>query len=182
LAASHSIVDDEFRRVQEGHFGHAFGSLSLGRGLRMNNPYRLERVLGDSPKGLSLSALYLDLGAGYLIGNPERIEHGPSANFSVALTGIRQEVLTPGYRALTRLSSLWSTSLRLGVPIVLEPDLGAGVELGVAGILRFLGGAAAYAELIGSLFFGAATYDADISVIPMVSLQVGIWMDYEVLP
>ena len=182
LTRDRRIIDDEQRRVEQGVYGHAFLSLALGRGLRTNNPYRLEHVLGDSAEGWSVSALYFDFGAGYLLGDPNGLEHGPSANLSVALTGIRQEVLTPGYRALMRLDSRWSSSLRLGVPIVLEPDLGGGVELGLAAIFRVLGGVAPYAELIYSVFFGAATYEADTTVIPIISLQLGLFTDYEVLP
>lgn len=182
LTRDRRIIDGEQRRLDEGGYGHAFVSSALGRGLRTNNPYRLEHVLGDSPKGWSVSALYFDLGAGYLLGDPNGLEHGPSANLSVALTGIRQEVLTPGYRALMRFDSRWSSSLRLGVPIVLEPDLGGGVELGLAGVFHVLGGVAAYSELVYSLFFGAATYEVDTTVIPIISLQLGLWVDYEVLP
>ena len=176
------IVDAERRRVDQGGYGHVFGTLALGRGLRTNNPYRLQQVLGNKPEGLSLSALYFDLGTGYLLGNPWQVEHGPAANLSVALTGIRQEVLTPGYRVLKRFDSRWSASARLGVPVVLEPDLGGGVELGLASIFHLLGGVAVYAELIGSAFFGAATYQADTTIIPIVSLQIGLFIDYEVLP
>ena len=50
---------------------------------------------------------------------------------------------------------------RLGVPVVLEPDVTAGVELGAAAVWHFLAGLGIYAELIGSLFFGAATLDKD---------------------
>ena len=182
LDSARRVVDDEQLRVTQGGYGHPYAALALGRGLRTNNPYRLEHVVGDSPEGLSLSALYLDIGGGWLLGDPLRIEHGPSVHLSVALTGIRQEVLSPGYRALVRMGSRWSASARLGVPVVLEPDLGGGVELGVSGILRLLAGVAAYAELIQSVFFGAATYDVDTTIVPIVSLQLGLWVDYEVLP
>jgi hypothetical protein len=176
------VIDEENRRVQQGTYAHPYLSLALGRGLRLNNPYRLEKVLGDSPEGLSLSALYLDLGAGWLMGNPRGLQHGPVANLSVAVTGIRQEVLSPGYRILVRLGPRWSLSGKLAVPVVLEPDLGGGGELGVAGLFRVLAGVAAYAELLGSTFLGAATYEADTTVIPIVSLQAGLWTDHEVLP
>jgi hypothetical protein len=159
---------------------HAFGGLALGRGLRFNNPYRLERVLGDSPESLSLSATYIDFSLGVAQGDPTGLQHGVSAHLSTALSGIRQEVLTPSYRLLYRPASPWLWTGRLGVPLVLEPDVSAGVELGAGAVWHFLSGIGVYAELIGSLFFGAATLDKDRTTIPMLSGQLGLWADYEV--
>lgn len=173
-------VDAEQSRDPGEDYIHAFGSLALGRGLRFNNPYRLERVLGDSPESLSLSATYLDFSLGVAQGDPTGLQHGVSAHLSTALTGIRQEVLTPSYRLLFRPTSRWLWSGRLGIPLVLEPDVSAGVELGASGVWHFLAGLGIYAELIGSLFFGAATLDEDRSTIPMLSGQLGLWVDYEV--
>ena len=159
---------------------HAFGGLALGRGLRFNNPYRLERVLGDSPESLSLSATYIDISLGVAQGDPTRLQHGVSAHLSTALTGIRQEVLTPSYRLLYRPASAWLWTGRLGIPLVLEPDVTAGVEFGAGAVWHFLAGLGIYTELIGSLFFGAATLDKDRTTIPMLSGQLGLWADYEV--
>lgn len=173
-------VDAEQSRDPAADYVHAFGSLALGRGLRFNNPYRLERVLGDSPESLSLSAMYLDFSLGVAQGDPTGLQHGVSAHLSTALTGIRQEVLTPSYRLLFRPASRWLWTGRLGIPLVLEPDVSAGVELGAGGIWHFLAGLGVYAELIGSLFFGAATLDEDRTTIPILSGQLGLWVDYEV--
>jgi len=173
-------VDREQRRDPAADYVHAFGALALGRGLRFNNPYRLERVLGDSPESLSLSALYIDLSLGVAQGDPNGLQHGVSAHLSTALTGIRQEVLTPSYRLLYRPASSWLWTGRVGVPVVLEPDVSAGAELGAGAVWHFLAGLGVYAELIGSLFFGAATLDKDRTTIPMLSGQFGVWADYEV--
>ena len=179
---SRRVIEWERRRVERGGYAHFYGSLAVGRGLRLNNPYRLERVIGDDTEGLSLSALYADVAGGWLAGDPMGLQHGPGANFSLAITGIRQEVLTPGYRVLFRFDSPWTLSSRLGIPIVLEPDLSSGFEVGLAAIHRLLSGLGLYAELIVSAFLGAATYEVDTTVIPVISLQLGAWMDYEVLP
>lgn len=173
-------VDREQRRDPAADYVHAFGAVALGRGLRFNNPYRLERVLGDSPESLSLSALYIDLSLGVAQGDPNGLQHGVSAHLSTALTGIRQEVLTPSYRLLYRPASSWLWTGRVGVPVVLEPDVSAGAELGAGAVWHFLAGLGVYAELIGSLFFGAATLDKDRTTIPMLSGQIGVWADYEV--
>jgi len=173
-------IDREQRYDPADHYVHAFGAVALGRGLRFNNPYRLERVLGDSPESLSLSATYLDISLGVAEGDPTGLQHGVSAHLSTALTGIRQEVLTPSYRLLFRPASSWLWTGRLGVPLVLEPDVTAGVELGAGGVWHFLAGLGIYAEVIGSVFFGAATLDKDRTTIPMLSGQLGVWADYEV--
>jgi len=180
-AAERSIASERKRGEQVG-YAHWFSSLALGRGLRFNNPYRLERVLGDDAESLSMSALYLDVAAGLAQGDPNGFQHGLSLQLSVALTGIRQEVLTPSYRLLFRPYSRWLWTGRFGVPLVLEPDVTAGLELGAGAVWRVLAGFGLYAELIGSLFFGAATLDKDRTTIPMLSGQLGVWIDYEVLP
>jgi hypothetical protein len=179
-AALEARVERERARDVQADYFHFFGALALGRGLRFNNPYRLERVLGASPESLSLSALYLDLSAGVAQGDPNGWQHGVSAHLSTALTGIRQEVLTPSYRLLLRQRSRWQWSGRLGVPIVLEPDVTAGIEAGAGVVWHWLSGLGLYAELIGSLFFGAATLDKDTTTIPILALQFGTWLDYEV--
>lgn len=179
--AEHSKrVGREHQRDVEADYIHVFGALALGRGVRFNNPYRLERVLGDTPESLSLSATYFDISLGVAQGDPTGLQHGVSAHLSTALTGVRQEVLTPSYRLLFRPQSRWLWTGRLGVPLVLEPDVSAGLELGAGSVWHFLAGLGIYAELIGSLFFGAATLDKDRTTIPMLSGQLGLWADYEV--
>ena len=173
-------VELERQRDVAATYVHAFGALALGRGLRFNNPYRLEKVLGETPESLSLSALYLDASLGVAQGDPNGWQHGASAHLSVALTGIRQEVLTPSYRLLFRSESRWLWTGRFGIPIVLEPDVTSGVELGLGSVYRVLAGLGVYAELIGSLYFGAATLDKDRTTVPIVSGQLGVWVDYEV--
>lgn len=179
--AAHSRrVGKEHQKDVFADYVHVFGALALGRGVRFNNPYRLERVLGDTPESLSLSASYFDVSLGVAQGDPTGWQHGVSAHLSTALTGIRQEVLTPSYRLLFRPQSRWLWTGRFGVPLVLEPDVTAGVELGAGSVWHFLAGLGVYAELIGSLFFGAATLDKDRTTIPMLSGQLGLWVDYEV--
>jgi hypothetical protein len=161
---------------------HTFGSVAVGRGLRFNNPYRLRTVLGEDAESLSLSATYVDLGLGAALGNPRGLQHGGVAHVSLATDGITQEVASLSYQALRPLGSRWLVSARGGVPLVLEPDLNAGLELAGGGALLLGGGVGLAGELVFSLFYGAATLDKSASVIPLVSLQLGVWLDYEVLP
>ena len=52
----------------------------------------------------------------------------------------------------------------------------------MGGAWLFTAGLGLHAELIGNLFYGAATWDKGLTTIPMLSLQVGLIADYEVLP
>jgi hypothetical protein len=71
---------------------------------------------------------------------------------------------------------------RAGIPIVLEPDANVGFELAAGGVWLFTGGLGLSAELVGSLFYGAATRETSSTAIPLLSFELGVWMDYEVLP
>jgi hypothetical protein len=68
------------------------------------------------------------------------------------------------------------------MPIVLEPDANVGMELAAGAVWMFSGGLGLNAELVGSLFYGAATLEKPSTVIPLLSFELGLWIDYEVLP
>lgn len=167
---------------RRGDYWHFYGATSVGRGLRFNNPYRLQTELGDDAQSLSATAPYLDLAVGALFGKPLGLQHGAGLNASFALSGVRQEVLTPAYVAWLALAPRWHARLRAGVPIVMEPDASAGLELGLGAAFLFSAGLGATAEMIGSLYPGAATAEQTQTLIPVLSLQLGILIDYEVLP
>jgi hypothetical protein len=166
----------------QGKYFHSYFGASIGRGLRFNNPYRLSKQLGDDAESLSLSATYLDLALAGLLGNPTGLQHGATVHFSVAMDGIQQEVLTPAYTAFYRLSPRWALRGHFGLPIVLEPDASTGFELAGGGVFFLTGGVGITADLVGDLFYGAATRDVSVTVIPIVSCQAGLIIDYEVLP
>ena len=163
-------------------YKHWLGGLAIGRGLRFNNPYRLDTVLGDDAESLSLSATYLDLHLGRTFSDPDGFEHGASLHFAMATDGIRQEVLTPSYLLLRRLSPRVLSFARLGVPIVLEPDASLGLEAGLGGAYFFTANLGVGAELGLSVFYGAATIEEAATVIPITSLSLGVYFDWETLP
>ncbi len=165
-----------------GPYLHFMGALSLGEGLRFNNPYRLSKVLGKTAESLSLTLPYLDLSAAALLGRPDGLQHGLSMHLSTALTGIAQEVLTPSYIALMRLPPRWLVYGRAGLPIVLEPDASLGLEMAAGGAWMATAGLGITAELVGSIYYGAATEQTPVTTIPVLSLQIGALVDYEVLP
>jgi hypothetical protein len=156
-------------------------SLAVGRGLRFNNPYRLERPLGDTAESVSLAATYLDIGGAVLFGGHD-FRHGASLAGDVALQGIGQLVLTPSYLAQFGLSESAGLSGRVGVPIVVAPDTSAGLEAAVGSTFALAYGLGAQLELVGSVYFGAATDETSITTIPMLSLQVGVFFEHGVSP
>jgi hypothetical protein len=164
-------------------YWHGFASLSLGKGLRFNNPYRLATPLGDTPESLSLTAAYYDIGLGFVRGPARGLSHGAVLHLSIAAQGIPQEVLCVSYTALGRLGSGRTLLLaRGGIPITLGPDLSAGLEGAVGAAFMVTAGLGVQGELIGSLYYGAATPDRSVSTIPVLSAQLGLFVDYEVLP
>lgn len=164
-------------------YWHGFGSVSLGKGLRFNNPYRLATPLGDTPESVSLSAAYYDLGLGFVHGPARGLAHGAVVHLSIAAQGIPQEVLSLSYTALDRLDNGRFLLLgRAGIPIVLGPDLTGGLEASVGSAFMITAGLGVQGELIGSLFYGAATPEHSVSMIPTLSAQLGLFVDYEVLP
>jgi hypothetical protein len=168
-------------RSQRG-YQHWLGGLYLGRGLRFNNPYRLQTVLGDDAESLSLTATYLDLHAARTFSAPDGFEHGIAAHLSLAIHGIRQEVLTPCYLLLRRFGPRFLGYGRAGFPIVLEPDASVGLEAGL-GAAYFLSASLGFgAELDFSVFYGAATIEEAATVIPVMSLALGMFFDWEHLP
>ena len=170
------------RLPEPGPVIHTFGSLALGKGLRFNNPYRLATPLGDDPESLSTTAAYLDLGVGAAVGPADGLQHGGEVSLSIATDGVAQEVVALSYVALLPLGERFLARGRAGVPIVIEPDANLGLELGAGGAFLLTGGFGVTAELVGSLFYGAGTLDKSTTTIPLLSLELGVFFDYEVLP
>ncbi|HET9957943.1 MAG TPA: hypothetical protein VFQ61_25770 [Polyangiaceae bacterium] len=174
-----SIADGVFAR---GPYLHTFASVGYGRGMRFNNPFRLASPAGERADGLSLTAPYLDLSIAGLLGPPRGLQHGVMLRTSIALTGVPQEVLSVGYVVARALGNAALGYARLSVPIVLRPDLNAGGELGLGAAYWLRAGIGVSAELAGSLFAGAATWESDPTLIPVVSLAISACFEYEVLP
>lgn len=163
-------------------YQHWLGGMYLGRGLRFNNPYRLRRVLGDDPTSLSLGATYIDLHAGRTFSAPDGFEHGIALHLSIATDGIRQEVATPSYLLVRRLTPRVLSYARAGFPIVLDPDAAVGLEAGLGGAYFLSANFGIGAEVDLSLFYGAATIERAVTAIPVASLALGVFFDWEHLP
>jgi hypothetical protein len=161
---------------------HTFATLTLGKGLRFNNPYRLATPIGDSPESVSFTAAYLDLGLGTAYGPVDGFQHGGEVALGIATDGISQQVLGLSYVLIYPVLDDMLLRGRAGFPIVLGPDANIGMELAAGGAWLFTGGIGVTAELTGSLFYGAATLDKSTTTIPTLALELGLWFDYEVFP
>jgi hypothetical protein len=163
-------------------YWHSFASLSLGDGLRFNNPYRLSTELGKTSESLSLTAAYYDLGLGIVRGPPDGLAHGVVLHLSIAAQGIPQEVLSVSYIGLERVGNGRTILFgRFGLPIILQPDLSGGLETAFGAAFMVSSGIGVQSELVGSLYYGAGTLDRSVTTIPVLSGEIGIFFDYEAL-
>ena len=174
-----------YHRLAQRPRGYArlFGLATVGRGLRFNNPYRLQTQLGETAESLSLTATYLDLGAGALFGEADDVQHGFVLHLSVALEGLAQQALSASYQLTYRDDDLPIMAFgRLGPSFLLNPDPNVGAELAGGFAAFFTGSWGVVAELVGNLFWGAGTHASSTTVYPILSLQLGLIADIEVLP
>jgi hypothetical protein len=96
--------------------------------------------------------------------------------------GISQQVLTPSYLLAFRPSSRFFGYGRLGPSIILSPDPTIGGELAAGAALFFTSRVALAGELCFDLYYGAGTPERGVIAYPILSGQLGLLVDYEVLP
>ena len=171
------------RRITEhGGYLSVFSTLMFGDGLRFNNPYRLSHELGEGGESLSLTAPYFDVAVAVATGKPTGLVHGGRLSWSVAMSGVPQGVLTPAYLAALRPSGHWLLYAWLGVPFLLAPDPNVGGELALGGTYFVRAGVGATAALVADAFYGAGTRETRAAFYPVLSAQLGVSINYEVLP
>lgn len=185
--APETLSPTEARRLERlehpsATYARFFGTFAAGKGLRFNNPYRLESQLGEEATSASLTAAYVDAGLNLTFGDPDGLQHGASVHVGGAVEGVTQPFVTPGYVLAYRASLPALLYARVGLPILLAPDPNVGGELAASGSYFFTSGLGLTGELAFDLFYGAATLDAKYSVIPVLSLSLGVIVDYEFLP
>jgi len=184
------VAEDERRllarlralREAPGGSGHLVGSLGIGKGLRFNNPFRLATQLGEDAASASLTATYLDLGLAATYGAEGGLQHGAALHLGGALQGISQAFVTPTYLVTHRLDPRWVVLGRAGPSFLFTPDPNVGGELAAGAMLFATAGLGVSAEALFDLFYGAATLDAVATLHPILSLQLGLVVDLEVLP
>lgn len=169
-------------REDPGGTGHLIGSIGLGRGLRFNNPYRLATQLGDDAASASLTATYLDVGLAGTYGPADGVQHGAALHLGGALHGVAQPFVTPTYLATWRADPRWLILGRAGPSFLLGPDPNVGGEIAAGAVVFGTAGLGVSAEALFDLFYGAATLDTTAALHPIVSLQLALVVDLEVLP
>ncbi len=168
--------------AQPGFYSRVFGTFAVGKGLRFNNPYRLETVVGDDAESVSLTATYLDFSANLAFGDPLGVQQGVSVHVGSSVEGVLQPYVTPSYVVLYRADHPFMAYGRVGPAILLSPDPNVGGEIAASFSWFFLAGLGVTSEIAFDLFYGAATLTEQYSVIPVLSFQLGVIADYEFLP
>lgn len=130
---------------------------------------------------------YFDAFGAVILPSSEVWRHGVGLGASFNLVGdggilegvgaFQQFVFTPSYLAYLRFSDDVVAHGKLGVPWAVSPEtsLGLQLDLGVTGLLTSSLGA--YAEVGLAAFLGAES-----TIHPTLSAEVGLSIDYEVLP
>ncbi len=174
----------QFRRLdrEPGDAAQVSAALFFGRGLRFNNPYRLRTQLGDTAESMSLTATYLDASVAMGFGPADGAHHGAAVHLSVALEGISQQAISASYVLGYRGAEPFGVYGRAGPSVLLSPDPNLGGELAAGAAYFFTGVLGLTAELVGNLYYGAGTYTATYTAYPILSAQLGIIADLEVLP
>jgi len=162
-------------------YAHFYGSILGGTGLRFNNPYRLATPLGGDAQSLSRTNAYVDVGLGATFGPALGFQHGMTLRTSVSVQGVRELMLAPSY-VLYRRQRAFAGYARLGPSFALAPTLNVGGETGLGGVWFPRGGIGLVAEGVFNLYYGAATPESLRPAYPVLSGQLGVQFDIEVLP
>jgi hypothetical protein len=158
------------------------GSVEFGCGLRFNNPYRLATELGNGPESVSLIAPYADLGLAFSYGPPDGLQYGAAVHTTVTMSGVFGLGIAPAFQVTYRGPRPFLAYGRVGPGFALTPDPTLGVEV-AGGFGWFLTGHLAVAsELVFDLWWGAGTNHVAVATYPLLSAQLGLLVDYEILP
>ncbi|MDP9148735.1 MAG: hypothetical protein M3O36_02145 [Myxococcota bacterium] len=181
LGGSKSAAAEDTSARPRGEWVNVVGTSFVGDGLRLNNPYRLATVLGSDARSVSRTAAYADVGAAFLLGEPERLAHGLALRASFAVEGVSQSVVTPAYLIFHRWSAL-AAYARAGVAVALMPDTTWGFEGGAGGVWFARAGIGLALELVADVFYGAGTREVATPAYPVLSAQGGLWLSWEAMP
>ena len=181
------VTKDDLKRYKRldregGIYARVFATAAAGKGLRFNNPFRLQDQLGDNAESLSLTSAYLDFSLNAAFGEPNGLQHGGAIHLSLGLEGVPQQALSVSYLAVYRADSPAMLYGRLGASFLTAPDPNVGGEAALGFSYFFTGSLGLTSELVGNLYYGAGTYEVEITTIPVLSLQLGVIGDFEVLP
>jgi len=148
-------------------------------------PLRL--TTNDTFDQSALAPVFTDALAGYVFAGSGGLRHGAGLGLSLSLTEdggftepvlrYEQFVITPSYLLALPFDPAWFALAHAGIPIVLTGGTTAGIEAAFAIGYRLLAGFGVFAEAGIDVFMGTAS-----TVHPIVSIEGGAFLDYEVLP
>jgi hypothetical protein len=134
-----------------------------------------------------LAPVFADALAGYVFGSDTAFAHGVGLGLSLNLSedggftepvGVMQQlVVMPAYLLYWNLAPELFAFGHAGVPIAVTNGVSAGAEIGAALGYRLLAGVGVYTEAGVEVFGGANS-----TLNPALSLEVGLFLDSEVLP
>lgn len=163
-------------------FARIFGSVGAGASLRLYydpDPSNLGQDL--------LAPVYAQLRGGYFLESEGDLQHGFGLGIATNLTpdplnietgfySLGQWTFAPSYFLRVWFAEEVQLLASFGVPIGISGDYQSiGLELSIGVIYKFLAGFGIYAQVTPSLYFAAF-------VQPLLSLDIGLVFDYEVLP
>ena len=157
-------------------------SIGGGATLRIVNDLTLEQK--------RFAPSFIDIAGSVVFPGAGRWRHGATLAISTNLNGegpgapdpngidpASQWTLTPSYLAYFRFGEDLVLTGRAGVNLTASPYFVLGGELSLGAVFLFTAGLGAYVELSGNLAFGLAP-----EPLPTVSAELGIMIDFEVLP
>jgi hypothetical protein len=100
----------------------------------------------------------------------------------VSLAGVRQAYVNLSYVLDYHRFAPWMVHARIGPTILLSPDINVGGELASGFSYFFTGALGLTSEVALDVFYGAGTLERTYTVVPTLSAQLGVIVDFEVLP
>ena len=172
---------DDTATPQTHHYGRAFVSLGAGGTVRI--------ILYENLVQQRLAPSYLQLRGGYFFEGDGMFQHGVVLGVATPLTGdgtlsygvspFGQYSLAPAYMLRLipdgELGEWFNATVRVGVPLSVGEQFSWGLEAGVGMLFKPLAGFAIYGELDFSNYFATDSH-------PLISFEIGVAVDYEVLP
>jgi len=154
-------------------------TLSVGLPMRVTRRVDFDQSL--------IAPLYTDAMLGYVFSSARRWRHGIGVGLSLNLTNdggytepvdpAEQIVVMPSYLVHGDLDAAWLLLGHVGIPILASGGRSIGLEVGAGLGYRLLAGAGVYAEASVSGYTGG---DSTLHV--TTALELGVFVDYEVLP
>ena len=138
---------------------------------------------------------YIDLMAGMVLPGRGSVRHVVGLGVGINTTGdgglsvgvdpFSQLVVAPMYGIRLGYDAPvpdWTLLLKISFPVTVTPNTNPGIELGAQGAYMFTAGFGAYAEAAVSYYMGGPGRTIDYTFHPIISVEAGLIIEYELLP